>query len=74
MFLPGPHTPDALSLQEKRERERDEGRGRKGRPTCVEKKHSDFHMAQDRVSQKRQSEPERGVELGACKKMKVDDM
>lgn len=72
MFLSGPHPPDALSLQEKRERVREGGRGRRGRPTCVEKNHSDLHMAQDRGSQKDERqrtewevEEERGVELGA---------
>lgn len=63
MFLSGPHTPDALSLQEKRERERDGGRGWKGRPTCVEKKTLPHGPGQSEPE-----EPERGVELGACKK------
>ncbi len=66
-------TPSWCTLTAREERVREWGReGQEGRLTCVEKNHSDLHMAQDRGSQKDerqrtewQAEEERGVELGA---------
>lgn len=60
-FFSGPHPPDALLLQEKREREREresvwEREGQEGGGARVVKKHSNLQMAQDRGSQRCQRE------------------